>query len=226
MPVKWIYNATRHVFINERTGKELTHRQMVTIRDAFVDSRKAYVQAIVEQYTSGAMTLAELNTALAATTSETITALSVIGAGGQQRAAQMGPTFRDIVQSILDKQVPFFGKFMAETANGSVSDAELANRAGLYQDAAIQAYEQSNAAEAGIEDLPYWPGDWGTECKAGCRCAWEFETVYEGDDEVTYATWQTEEDDAVCDDCQFRSNAWQRREIGRVRGAAPQVEAA
>lgn len=226
MAVQWIYNATRHVFVNTRTGKELTHRQMVTIRDAFVDSRKAYVQAIVERYTSGAMTLAELNTALAATTSETITALSVIGAGGQQRAAQMGPTFRDIVQGILDEQVPFFGKFMQETQAGQLSDAELANRAGLYQDTAIQAYEQSNAAEAGIEDLPYWPADWGTECKAGCRCAWEFDTGYEGDDEVTYATWQTEEDDAVCDDCQARANAWQRKEIGRVKDVAPKLDAA
>ena len=220
--VQWAYDVARHVFVNTRTGKALTAREMVTIRDAFVASRQEYVRALVERYVAGALSQAELSAALRAATAETITALAVIGAGGVDRSGALGSAFLDVLESQLQRQVPFMDEFMAQVLADTVSPDQIANRAGMYQESAIQAYEQASAVDVGI-NLPYWPGDWQTECKAGCRCAWIIDTVYEGDDEVTYATWQTEEDGNVCDDCQARADDWQHVEVNRIAGAAPKV---
>jgi hypothetical protein len=224
MAINWIYDSSKHVFRNADTGRKLTPNQLIKVRDGFVAAQEDTAKGLVDRYAAGEMTQAELQSALSATTSETMTAMSVIGAGGVERVGQMGSEFTSLLQDMLDYQGGYFDQFMTDLANGIITNEEAAQRASLYQSAAINAYEQASAQEAGISDaLPYFAGDWGTPCASGCRCSWIIDTVFEGGDQVTYATWQTEEDGRVCDGCEQRAKEWPRTEIDRVVGAAPQI---
>lgn len=215
MASNWLYDATSHTFRNATTGRKLTPQQVVKIRDTFIQVREDAAKSLAERLASGEITQGEFSTALRAYTAETMAAQQALGAGGWESLSNLSDGAKQL-QALLDKQVPFMDAFMKDIQSGNQSDDQIAQRAALYQGASVQAYEQANAADAGIDSLPYYPGDWSTECKAGCRCSWEIESSFDGNDEVTYATWQTEDDGAVCDDCQARGNEWQNKEISRA----------
>jgi hypothetical protein len=218
MAAEWTYDPIAHVFRNA-VGKTLTAKQMVTIRDAFILSREEHVKAIVAQWDVGEITREVMINLFRQATAETITALSVIGAGGQQRAGQIAD-FERILSDALGKQMPFADRFVQEILSGALSADDIAARAAQYQSSAVETYEQASASDWGI-DLPYWPADHLTTCFSNCRCAWLIDTVFEGDDQVTFATWATEGDDKVCEDCAARGQEWQHREVSRMPRTDP-----
>jgi hypothetical protein len=215
MAIQWEYDASKHVYRNKATGRKLTQRQVIGIRDKFIEGRQQIVRGLAEQLANGEITQPAFEAAFRAATAESFAAQQMFGAGGINNLATLSDPAKAL-QAMLDKQIPFADVFMQDIAAGKLSPDEIANRAALYQGSSIEAYEKSNAADAGIDSLPYWPGDWGTECKAGCRCSWLIDTVFDGNDEVTIVTWETEHDGAVCPDCEQRGNDNQQREVARV----------
>ena len=215
---EWEYVVSRHAYRNTRTGKWLTWAQMVAIRDTFIEARQEVVRGLAARYVAGEIGANEFARLFRSITAETHAALAIMGAGGAERFGQLPVAVRNL-QGILADQMPYAEAFLREIAAGLLSDADIANRAALYQGAAVEAYEQANADDFEI-DLPYMPGDGDTVCLSNCRCAWNVETVFEDDDEVTYATWVTENDGNVCDDCAERGREYDHREVRRARMSA------
>jgi hypothetical protein len=220
MAVEWLYSLEKHQYVNAKTGRKLTPKQLTKIRDSFIKVREDSARALAERLASGEITQAAFEDAFRASVAETFAAQQALGAGGFENLAKLPGEVQQL-ETMLTKQIPFADQFMQDMKAGLLSNDEIAQRAALYQGSSVEAFEKANASDAGVGDLPYWPGDWGTVCKAGCRCSWEIETVFEGEDEVTYVTWQTEEDGAVCEDCQQRGNDNQHREVSRVPRTDP-----
>ena len=213
--IEWVYDIGKHKYINAKTGRALTDKQVTAIRDGFVKAREAYVRGITNMYTSGEISLPTWTTLFEQATAETMTALHTLGAGGAENAALTGDALK--LQELLDAQLPYSRQFISEVEAGKLTDDQIAARAAQYQSAGIEAYEQAQANDWGIgEDMPYYPADGGTECGPGCRCSWVIEDEFDGDDQVTYITWETNADDKVCADCAARAAENQRKEISRT----------
>jgi len=208
----WDYDPDRHVWISP-AGQIISFPQLITLRDGFASARQAMVRALGEELAAGTITMDEWAQAFKALSAETITALHLFGSGGEAMVRQR-PALVARLATLLERQIPFADAFIAEVRSGAVSLDAVAARSELYVGAGIEAYEQARADERGIE-LPYYPADGSSECKSNDRCAWIIETRW--DDELgrdaTFATWQTEHDENVCDTCRQRGAEWQNRMI-------------
>lgn len=208
----WRYDPAKHAYIDP-AGKIVTLRQMVATRDAFVAARVAMAQALGDALAAGTITLDEFSTQFRALSAETLTALHLFGSGGAAMV-EARPTLVARLAQLLERQIPYADAFIAELQDGTVTAEAAGARAGLYQGAGIEAYEQARADDFGIE-LPFYPADGSSECKTNDRCAWIIETRWNDElgRDVTYATWQTEHDENVCETCRQRGAEWQDRMI-------------
>lgn len=209
----WVYDVTSHTFRNARTGKVMTAADMVTVRDAFLEARRQAAFQVVQQYIDRLITYQQFAQAFRALTAETHAALAILGAGGSARFAQL-PTATRSLYDALRMQAVYADQFLADVLAGTMTPDEMKNRAGMYQESAVTTYEETSADDWSL-DLPYFPGDGDTQCMMRCRCSWSIENVFEGDYAVTYATWVTERDGNVCEDCAARGNEWDRVEVRR-----------
>lgn len=213
MADQWTYDTARHAYVSVATGEYMSWAESVAIRDQFILARQQLARDLVARYIAREITFRQFALAFNALTAETFTALSMFGAGGAERWAQL-PGAQRALDRLLQAQIPYAEGFLQEIIAGTLTPEAIANRATLYQGAAVEAYETANADDWEIE-LPYYPAE-DTICQTNCRCAWNLETVFEDDDEVTYATWVTEGDDNVCDTCAERGAEWQRVEMKRT----------
>src|SRR4051812_14605834 len=67
-------------------------------------------------------------------------------------------------------------------------------------------------APRSLFDPPFWPGDC-PRCGKRCDCRWRMESVFEGSDKVTYATWQLGV--VACPVSRQRAEEWARKEVER-----------
>lgn len=212
MATEYTYDPDSHAYRDER-GLIVPFRAMVSIRDGFVSARQVLVRDLAVLYTSGAIDLDTFITRFRAITAESLAALFLLGGGGAA-AVTARPLSLSLLQTLLDRQMPFASSFFDDIRAGSLSDAEIGARAALYQEAAVTSYEQAAADSWGIE-LPFYPADHGTECESNCRCSWEITTVTNPDtgQDETYATWNTMGDAKVCSGCRQRASEWQNQRI-------------
>lgn len=76
---------------------------------------------------------------------------------------------RAVIREATDIQQAYLAGFTRAIASGQLSDAQIRARAISYADSI--RHTLSRAATAGA-DLPFHPGDGGTECLTHCRCQW------------------------------------------------------
>ena len=205
--MNWTYDPRLHRFRDAR-GNLVSMRDLITTRDRFVAAREAMAQALGESFASGAISLDDFEAQFRALTAETITAMQMFGAGGEAMLRQKPVHIARLVE-LLTRQIPYADAFLSELRAGEVSPEAAGARAAMYQAAGINAYEVAQSDDWGIS-LPYYPADGDTECHSNCRCSWEITTNWDEAQQrdVTYARWQTEGDDKVCDGCQGRADAW------------------
>ena len=193
----WTWDAVAKRFISP-SGKPLTEQATVQLRNRFAAARSEIARALAEQLNAGTITPAEFATAFEQFIQDTITTSYLVGRGGAN--AIMASDESAILKMIRD-QLNFGDEFVKSITDLSPDD--IANRASLYGDAAVKAFERGKSAAWGV-DLPGYPGDWETACKAGCRCYW---SIVEQNGETTYR-WITASDSSVCADCAQRGIDW------------------
>lgn len=202
MAVEWLYDPDEHRYY--RDGRVVSLREIVRTRDQFAAARQAMLRALGEQLAAGTITLAVWEVEFRRIVAETITALHLFGAGGEQMIRQKPVHIARLVEA-LERQIPFARSFIDEVRDGVVAADAVAARSELYVGAGITAHDQARADDWGIT-LPYYPADHGTPCQSNCRCSWEITTSTDeatGRD-VTRAYWQTEGDSKVCSGCRSR----------------------
>jgi len=194
----WTFNRFTKQYVSP-SGRKLTAQASAQLRNQFAAARSEIAKAMAEQLASGAITQAEFAAQFAVFVEDTMTGAYLAGRGGANAIVN---TDLDSILKLVDDQLGFADAF-AKELDGLSAD-EIANRASLYGDAAVGAYEQGIGASHGA-DLPGYAGDWETICKSGCRCYWSIVSTMDGD--TTY-NWITASDDAVCEDCARRGREW------------------
>lgn len=198
MGAGWTFDATRRQYVSP-SGRKLTPKATAQLRNNFAAARSEIARTMAEQLNAGTMTTAEFAAQFEVFIQDTMTASYLAGRGGANAVIDSD---LDAILKLIDDQMGFADAFTKEIAN--LSPEEIANRASLYGDAAINGFEQGNGASHGA-DLPGYPGDWQTSCKAGCRCYWEITTT--SDNKTTYR-WITASDSTVCEECAQRGRDW------------------
>ena len=106
------------------------------------------------------------------------------------------------VGGLLSNQYRYLDNFAQEIANGTLTEAQIGARSGLYVDSATQAFERAKAASRFLV-LPNYPGDGTSLCMANDKCTWviqEFDNRWEA-----YWTLSPAEHCQVCLD---RATLW------------------
>lgn len=93
-------------------------------------------------------------------------------------AAYLAATGRDqldtagrqrILRTIAD-QADYLNRFTDLVEAGDVSDAQIRSRVAQYAEPLRRTWSEAETADA---DLPFQPGDGGTECGVHCKCSWQ-----------------------------------------------------
>lgn len=100
-----------------------------------------------------------------------------------------------LLGATMQQQIDRLAKF-AEVAE-SLSEAQLTARSALYAGALKASYSQGQ--HSGLLDLPFYPGDGGTECLGNCKCAWDV-TIEDAEDLDARAVWTLHAEES-CQGC-------------------------
>ncbi len=166
----------------------------------FAKARGEIAKDIAKRFLAGELTPASFRVEFERFIGDTITAAFLFGRGGMNAALVEDATK---IMAEINRQLGFADTFLSEISDGTLSDAQITNRIATYADASVKAFEEGVASSHGL-DLPGFPGDWGSSCKSGCRCAWQI--IDTGD--TWECTWLAQSDGAVCDDCAERAANW------------------
>jgi hypothetical protein len=195
----WTYDVSKRQYISPG-GKPLSHTSTVQLRNAFAKARGEIAKDIAKRFLAGELTPASFRVEFERFIGDTITAAFLLGRGGMNAALVEDATK---IMNEIGRQLGFADEFLTEISDGALSDAEITDRIAKYADASVKAFEEGVATSHGL-DLPGVPGDWATQCKAGCRCYWQI--IDTGD--TWECTWIAQSDGAVCDDCAERAANW------------------
>lgn len=199
----WVWEQAQKRYRNQQTGQFIGPRQMLPLRDLFIEAQRKAAGVLAQRLADGEITTARFVSELRALIKSTFYDEYVLARGGRKNM-----THRDngIVGRMCRAQYAFLNDFAAEINAGKLSPAQIWARSRLYTSAAVQAYERSAAEVRGITGdlrLPAMPGDGTSACRANCCCTWEFQetaTAWE-------CTW-TLHPAEHCADCLERSVKW------------------
>lgn len=200
---QWFWDTKNHRYVSD-AGRVLTDRELLALRNAVADGMSAESAGLATKLANGVMTLLEWASAFAKLLTHGITAGFLLGHGGR---AQMDAKASATLDGLIGAQHTYARGFVRDLAarinDGTLTEAGVAARSGLYAGAAVHAYEISRSSSWEIS-IPFAPADGGTPCLGACRCWWEFS---ETDTEYT-ATYYTRDDSRVCDGCQAREGQY------------------
>src|SRR3990172_5287183 len=128
------------------------------------------------------------------------------GGAGQLIAADYGS-----IGGMVGEQYKYLSGFAQEIANGNLTAGQIETRVAMYARSSREAFERGKGRAWGVPDgkLPAYPGD-GNSCYGltNCRCAWEFEEVYEKDEFVGWDCFWVLGAKDPCDLCLDNTVKW------------------
>jgi hypothetical protein len=199
----WEWDQPSKRYRNTATGRYKGSRQMLPLRDEFIDAQKAAAGDLADRLAAGEITTNRYVEEMRGLIKTTYIDEYALAHGGRNNM-----TSRDfgIVGNMCRDQYSYLNNFAGEINAGDLSPAQIRARGRLYIESASQAYERAQAEVRGISGphaLPAYPGDGSTACRSNCRCSWEYretETTWE-------ATW-TLHPAEHCEDCLSRASEW------------------
>lgn len=199
----WEWDQPSKRYRNTETGRYMGSRQMLPLRDEFIDAQKAATGDLADRLAAGEITTNRYVEEMRGLIKTTYLDEYALAHGGRNNM-----TSRDfgIVGNMCRDQYGYLNNFAGEINAGELSPAQIRARGRMYIESASQAYERAQAEVRGIRGpnaLPAYPGDGSTACRTNCRCSWEYretETAWE----VTWTLHPAEH----CEDCLARASAW------------------
>lgn len=204
----WSWDTTSRRYRNTASGRYLSHRDVVKLRDRFTDARRQGTLDLFARYLPPNAATDPLGWNVGVRylrekgwqeVERSMIAQYTFGRGGKN--AMTGDD-RVTLQRMLRNQKTYWDGFLTEALEGRMSRDAAANRATLYDDASTTFYETGRESAFSIT-LPAIPGDGGTECKVKCRCSWRIVRRKNWTD----ATWKTVPGD-ICSGCLSRASQW------------------
>lgn len=199
-PSPWVWDDKSKRYRSTETGRFIGVRQMLPLRDTFVEAQKGTVDRI-----NGRLLAREIDTGqwvrefkdLLRTTYKEEYALG-IGGRNNMTASDYGRIGADLRQ-----QYGHLYKFAEQIENGQLTEGQIRMRSRMYVDSATQAFEKGRTKSLGAPPLPAYPGDGSTQCHSNCKCSWDIQR----DERRTLAYWRLGLAEH-CPDCDDRSRKW------------------
>lgn len=210
MPNPWTWDDISHRYRNIATGRYLSARQMLGLRDQFVDAMKAKSDALVHRLAAGDISSQQWVLEMRKQIKTTYIDEYVLARGGRQNMTQ-----RDwgIIGHMTRDQYGYLSKLEQDLRDGKLSEAQASARARMYIESGTQAYERGRSEGLGMPRLPAYPGDGQTICRANCRCNWHIEDV----GNAWSCTWTLGHAEH-CEDCVTNAARWAPLMIGKSTG--------
>ena len=199
----WEWDQPSKRYRNAETGRYMSTRQMLPLRDEFIAAQKAAASELVDRLAEG-----EIGTGRFVNDMRGLIRTTFIDEYALAHGGRHNMTSRDfgIVGNMCRDQYGYLNNFASEINAGDLSPAQIRARANLYIEAGSQAFERAGAEVRGIKGprgLPAYPGDGTSECMTNCKCTWEYaekETAWE-------CTW-TLHPAEHCGTCLERASTW------------------
>lgn len=196
---RWEFDESAHRFRDTKTGQFLSAREAIGLRDDSLERRATDVDTLASTLGKGDVSVQAWEAAMRDVVRDTFAAQYAYGRGGLNA---MTTDDWQAINDLADAQSRYLRSFAQDVAAGRLSEAKISARSVLYLQSSRQAYGRGLAASWGIE-LPAYPGDGSSECKARDKCHWE---ISETDDEI-HATWKLGAAEH-CATCVSRASAW------------------
>ena len=200
MPSPWTWDDASNRYRNTDTGRYIGIRQMLPLRDTFVEAQKSAIDDLAGRLVTGDIDTAQWVDEFKGILRTTYKDEYALACGGRNAMTQ-----RDygIIGRQLRDQYTYLYRFADQVENGQLTEGQIRMRSRMYVDSATQAFERGHAAAIGAPDLPAYPADGSTQCRSNCKCHWELRD--EGDHwEAFWKLGMAEH----CPDCVERSQTW------------------
>lgn len=212
MPTKSVWTWDDHTkrYRNTVSGRFLGSKQMIELRDTFLDVQKDKARQLIDSLADGRLTLQEWTLQQRTLIRQTYIDEYVMAHGGRGTMTQ-----RDwgILGQQIKEQYGYLAKFEQDLRNGKLSPGQAGTRASMYVESASQAFERGRGETMGVPKLPAYPGDGSTVCRANCRCHWEIVPTDSGWD-CTWSLGAAEH----CPDCISNAGRWAPLRVPRLGG--------
>lgn len=172
MPSPWQWDDTSKRYRDSATGRYISFRQVLPLRDAFVEAQKSEIDRLAGKLVKGEIDTAEWVREFKGVMRTTYKNEYALGIGGRNNM-----TARDygIVGQQLRGQYAHLYKFAEQIDGGNLTEGQIRMRSRMYVDSSRQAFERGHAMSMGGIQLPHYPGDGSTQCRSNCQCAWEIQ---------------------------------------------------
>jgi hypothetical protein len=177
----WQYSPQNHTYISS-SGRVLTEAALNEVRDAYLEEVTELIDDYATMLDEGRWTTATFESEMRRRLKNAYVAEYTLGKGGVERMTQSD---YGRLGNLLKAQYGYLRGYLDDLSNGKETRGQAANRARNFIGSARQAFSRGRAKGRDL-DLPYHPGDGGTECHGNCRCHWDIEE----DDTEVRAYWK------------------------------------
>ena len=200
MPSPWVWDDRAKRYRDTATGRFITQHKAVTLRDYYIEAKKADMDALSRRLLNHDVNLQQWVLEMRQQIKETYSNEYMLARGGRNNMTQAD---WGRVGAMVKRQYRYADGFARDIDAGKVSGGQIRTRARMYVDSATQAFERAKTESLGLPVLPAYPGDGQTVCRANCQCHWEIADV--GDH--WEATWQLGVAEH-CPDCVQNAEQW------------------
>lgn len=197
----WVWDNASHRYRNTATGQYIGQRQMTELRDQFASAKREAAVDLAADLASGSKSVQEFEVEFRREIKTAFVDQYVLGKGGRNNMTQSD---WGAVGRMVRDQYAYAHDFARDIAEGKLSQAQIAQRAGLYYDSSTQAFEQGRSAGYGVPTLPEYPADGSQQCRSNCKCRWEIKET----DEAWECTWKLNAAAEHCSSCSDNAARW------------------
>ena len=172
MPGPWQWDDRAKRYRDTATGRFITQHKAVTLRDYYIEAKKADVDGVTRRLLNHSTNLQQWTLDMRAQVKDTYINEYMLARGGRNNMTQSD---WGRVGGMLKKQYQHLDNFARDIDAGKVSGGQIRTRARMYVDSATQAFERAKTESLGLPVLPAYPGDGQTVCRANCQCHWDIQ---------------------------------------------------
>lgn len=187
--MRWGYDPKSSRYRNLDSGRFLSTKAVVKIRDDIVDKATSEARTLAGKVVNGTMTVGDFGAEMRKLIKTVHSAQYSLGKGGVNAL-----TRRDFgaMGRTLKAEYKFLDGFLRDLEAPDLDAAKVARRAELYMESSIKSYERARAAALKVKPPAVTP-----PAHSRCRCQLSYQT--EDGKPVVY--WVTAEDERVCPIC-------------------------
>jgi len=214
----WVWDTKSRRYRNSETGRWISHSKVAQLRNDFAATQRQWADTAASALSRGDWTVRRWELEIRDRLKRVYLSEYMLGRGGKNA---MTSSDYGRVGSMLKEQYDFLRSFALDIQDGTMSEAQIAARTQMYHESATQAFERGKvAAYSGDLNLPAYPADGRTRCRARCKCRWdirETKTAWK-------AYWRRYGKAESCQDCIDRERLYNPYIVSKV--AAEQGHAA